>query len=176
MQRAIIEPLEHTCFALTGEDETDEFVEPRHVGALDLIEEALEAVVALGEFEHLGVRPAELGPDFDDPGGGGGADVLDAVADVFGEHGRQLVAHLVLGGFRLHLIGDNGQHAMAKVPNVLGDQYEADPTRDHRYQPAQDRADDALANPRRNRGKLAPHNQNDCTGNAFTALEQDLAG
>src|SRR6185295_9333511 len=176
MQRAVIEPPEHARFAFAGEDETDDFVEPWHVGPLDLVEEALEAVVALGEFEHLGVRPAEVGPDFHDAAGGSGADVLDAVADVFGQHAREFVAHLVLGGFRLHLLGDDRQHAMAKVPNVLGNQDEADPTRDHRNQPAQDRADDALANPRRNGGKLAPHDQNNGAGNTLTALEQDLAG
>jgi hypothetical protein len=122
------------------------------------------------------MRPPELDPDFHDAVGGSGADVLDAVADVFGEHAREFVAHLVLGGFRLHLLGDDRQHAMAKVPNVLSDQDEADPTRDHRNQPAQHRADDALANPRRDGGELAPHDQNNGPGNTLTALEQDLAG
>lgn len=52
----------------------------------------------------------------------------------------------------------------------------ANSTRDHRDQPAQHRADDALTNPRRDGGELASHDQNNGPGNTLTALEQDLAG
>ena len=93
-----------------------------------------------------------------------------------GERAGDLLAHLVLGGLALHLLGDDGQHAVAEVPDVLGDQHHADHAGHGGDQPAQHRAEHALADARRHAGNLPPQHQHHGPGDTLLALDQHLAG
>ena len=115
---------------------------------------------------------AEIAPYLDDAVGGRGADLLDVTGDLLGERLGQLLLHLVLVLLRLHLGGDDRQHAVAQIPDVLGDEHEADAAGDHRDEARQHAADDALADAGRHVGELAAHEQHGGAGDAAARLAQ----
>ena len=83
---------------------------------------------------------------------------------------------LSLVSFDFISVGDDRQHAVAEVPDVLGDEDEADAAGHHRHEAAEDRADDALADARGHVGELPAHHQHHRAGDAFAAFDQHLAG
>src|SRR5262249_51898747 len=94
------------------------------------------------------------------------------LADRFG----QLLAYLVLGARGLHLARDDRQHAVAEIPDVLGDEHHADTPGDDGHDPGQQRTDDALADAGRHVAELAAYNQHHRAGNALAVLGEHLAG
>ena len=134
------------------------------------IDEGFELRIALGEAEGLGVGAAEVAPDLDHAVGGRRADLLDVAGDLLGEGLRQLLLHLVLVLLRLHLGGDDRQHAVAQIPDVLGDEHEADAAGDDRDEAGEDAADDALADARRHVGELTAHEQHGGAGDAAARI------
>ena len=172
LERAVVEAAQDAGLAFAGEQQRDDLVEARQRGGRQGIEERLEFRVALGEAQRLGVGAAEVAPDLDDAVGGRGADLLDVAGDLLGEGLGQLLLHLVLVLFRLHLGGDDRQHAVAQVPDVLGDEHEADAAGDHRDEARQHAADEALADARRHVGELAAHQQHGGAGDAAARLTQ----
>ena len=77
-----------------------------------------------------------------------------------GDRCRDLVAHFVLSRLGLHFTGDDRQDAVAEFPDILRDQDEADAAGDHRYQPREHAADDALTDPGRQIAELPADDQN----------------
>ncbi len=101
--------------------------------------------MAFGEIEHFDVGAAEFLPDLGDALGGFGRDFLGVFADLLLDRLGQFDADFVLrvGGF--HLVGDDRQHAVTEIPDVLGDQDDTDAAGHDGDETADERADDALA-------------------------------
>ena len=139
---------------------------------LHRLEEALEAVLPLGELHHLGVGAAELEPDLHHALGGLLGDLLDARRRICSAIDLASSSRtLSLVAFGLHLVGDDGQHAVAEVPDVLGDEDEADAARHHRHAGGC-RIEPTMRWPMREAmlASCAAHHQHHRAGDAFAAF------
>ena len=176
MQRAVIEAPRESGLAFAREDERDDLVETRQLGGRHRVEEAAEALVLFGELQHFSMRATELAPDLRDAVGRRAGDLtrvlVDLLADDLGKLGLNFIARIRA----LHLGRDDRQHAVAELPDVLGDERDADAARDDADNAAQDGADDALADGHGHARKLAAHDQQHGAREALAALDENLSG
>ena len=87
----------------------------------------------------------ELVPDLQDALGGAGTDVFQMRLQLLGNGSRDFRLDLGLGILGAHFSIDNRKNAAAHIPDILGDQDEANAARHHRNDLAEHRADHALA-------------------------------
>src|SRR5690606_16404217 len=85
---------------------------------------------------------------------------------------REFLPYTLLRRVRLHLLGDDGQHAAAKLPDVLCDQHDANAAGHDRHQPPEHRADDAMTDAPRHASQLTADEQADRRRDALAAFDQ----
>ncbi len=98
------------------------------------------------------------------------------LANLLAERARKLLLHLLARGIGLHLAGDDRQHAVAQLPDVLCNEDDTDAAGHHRDDASQNGADQPLAHAGSHVGELAPNDQHDGAGDALAPLLQHLAG